>query len=258
MVKILLHGCNGQMGKVIYALAKNDDSCEVVAGVDPGEGTTSATFPRYNDLNQCDMPADVVVDFSVAPAVDALLDYCLFKKYPVVVCTTGLYETTQEKLRQASGLIPVFQSANMSLGINLLARLIEKAAPILYDAGFDIEIVEKHHNQKVDAPSGTALLLAQAASLSAGNSEQPLPFVFDRSKQRQKRGRAEIGIQSLRGGTIVGEHTMLFAGKDEVIELTHSAHSKDIFAVGALKAAKYLKEKPPGLYTMQDMLKELF
>ena len=254
MLKIILHGCNGQMGRVICQLADQDNDCAIAAGIDVNPDTGTATFPRYERLQDCDMPADVAVDFSTASAVDGLLDYCLQKRLPVVVCTTGLSEATKERIIEASKVIPVFQSANMSLGINLIARLVEKAAPLLADAGFDIEIFERHHNKKIDAPSGTAILLAEAAK--RGLNDDKYHFVTDRSGVRQKRKPEEIGIQSLRGGTIVGEHELIFAGKDEVIEFVHKAYSKDVFATGAFKAARYLKDKPPGLYSMKDLMSD--
>lgn len=247
-----MHGCNGKMGKVICELVKNDAETEMVAGVDIV--SSNAPFPTYTDINDCDMPADVLIDFSTATAVPKVIEYAVNKKMPVVICTTGLSAETLALIDEAAKVIPVFKSANMSLGINLIANILKKYSAVLYDAGFDVEIVERHHNQKIDAPSGTALLLADSVNEAVNND---LEYVYDRSNVREKRDRKELGLHAVRGGTIVGDHQVIFAGKDEVIEFSHSAHSKEIFAVGAVKAAKFLSGKPVGKYDMQDVMNEL-
>lgn len=247
-----MHGCNGKMGKVICDLVKNDTDTEMVAGVDVVSG--NAPFPTFTDINSCDMPADVLIDFSTATAVPGVIKYAVSKKMPVVICTTGLSAETLKLIDEASEVVPVFKSANMSLGINLIANILKKYSKALYDAGFDVEIVERHHNQKIDAPSGTALLLADSVNEAMDND---LEYVYDRSNVREKRDRKELGLHAVRGGTIVGDHQVIFAGKDEVVEFSHSAHSKEIFAVGAVKAAKFLVNKPAGRYDMQDVMNEL-
>lgn len=252
VVRIIMNGCNGKMGKTICNLMANDDNCEIVAGIDIV--SSNATFPTYLDINDCDMPADAIIDFSTASVVPSVLRYAVEKKIPIVICTTGLSNETLESINEAAKIIPVFRSANMSLGINLIASLIKKAVPILDEAGFDIEIVEKHHNQKIDAPSGTALLLADALN---NTMDKKYNYVYDRSQIREKRDSKEIGIHAVRGGTIVGEHSVIFAGKDEVIEFTHTATSKEVFAVGAVKAAKFIVGKKAGMYDMQDIMNEL-
>ncbi len=252
MLKIIMHGCNGKMGQAICKIVEKDETCEIVAGVDVFANNSS--FPVFTDIKECNIEADVIIDFSTASAVDRLIDYCLDKKMPVVLCTTGLSEDTIKKIEEASKVIPVFKSANMSLGINLIASLLKKASAILDENGFDIEIIEKHHNQKIDAPSGTALLLADAINDSMDNKFE---YVYDRSKTREKRSKKEIGISAIRGGNIVGEHSVIYAGKDEIIEFTHFAHSKEVFAIGAVKASKFLYNKPAGKYDMQDIMDSL-
>lgn len=252
MIKIIMNGCNGHMGKVIGEIVKADSDAQLVAGVDVSAG--NAPFPTFIDINDCDMPADVIIDFSTATAVPNVINYAVSKKIPVVICTTGLSDDTIKLMNKASETIPVFRSANMSLGINLIASILKKYSSVLYDAGFDVEIVERHHNQKIDAPSGTALLLGDAVNESCDNQ---LEYVYDRSKVREKRCRNQLGYSSVRGGTIVGDHEVIFAGKDEVVELKHSAYSKEVFAVGAVKAAKFVVGKKPGKYDMQDVMSEI-
>ena len=249
MIRILLHGCAGKMGRAVTETVAQDSQCEIVAGIDPTETTLS--YPTYTRLEDCKEEADVVIDFSTAAAVPELLSYCERRNLPVVLCTTGLSENLSAQVAKTAKHIALLKSANMSLGVNLLLNLVNKAASVLYDAGFDIEIVEKHHNQKIDAPSGTALALADAANDAL---HQSMHYVYDRSQVKQKREKTEIGIHAIRGGTIVGEHDVIFAGKDEIIQLSHTAMSKEVFAVGAVKAAKFLKGKPAGFYTMQDVL----
>lgn len=253
MVKVIMHGCNGKMGQVVRDIIKNDENVEIVAGIDI-QHTTTYTFPVFTNIAECDMPADVIIDFSTASAVPAILDYAKLKKTPTVVCTTGLSKDHIAYIKEVSKEVPVFFSANMSLGVNLIINLAKRATEILADANFDIEIIEKHHNQKIDAPSGTALAMADAINETLNNEYS---YKYDRTQERVKREKKEIGIHAVRGGTIVGEHDIIFAGKDEVVELKHSAMSKEIFAVGAVKAAKYLVNKAPGLYDMGNLMNEL-
>ena len=250
MIKALMHGCNGKIGQTIARIISNHEGIELVAGVDPYLGTPN-TFHVFATLEECNVPIDVIIDFSTAKAVPALLDYAVNSKTPIVVCTTGLSDADIEKLNTASRQIPVFFSANMSLGVNLLIALAKRATEVLSDSSFDIEIIEKHHNQKIDAPSGTALAIADAINSSLS---EPYDYRYDRTTIREKRPKNEIGIHAVRGGTIVGEHEILFAGNDEFITLKHQATSKEVFAVGALKAAKFLAGKGPGLYNMEHLL----
>lgn len=251
-IKIILNGYNGKMGKVICDMVEKDADIQIVAGIDTHE--TQSTFPVFTDINKCDLDADVIIDFSVANATDKIIDYAVKREMPLVICTTGLFEDTLLNIEKASKKIAIFKSANMSLGINLVANLIKKAVNILGENGFDIEIIEKHHNQKIDAPSGTALLLADSINDEVANKYN---YVYDRSKVREKRNDKEIGISSIRGGNIVGEHSVIFAGKDETIEFTHIANSKEIFAVGAVKASKFIKNKKSGVYDMQSIMEKL-
>lgn len=250
MIKAIMHGCNGKMGQVITVLAANDENIEIVAGIDLFDEQLN-DYPVFKTLADCDVEADVIIDFCSAKAVDALLDYCEEKKTPVVLCTTGLSEEQLDRVNKLSESCAVLRSANMSLGINLLLKLVKEAAVKLNDAGFDIEIVERHHNQKLDAPSGTAIALAD--SMKSALSDD-FYYVYDRSSVRQKRAPKEIGISAVRGGNIVGEHEVIFAGTDEVVEFKHTAYSKAVFAKGALQAAKYLAGKPAGMYDMQDVV----
>lgn len=250
MVKILLHGCNGKMGRMITEIVKNDGNAEIIAGVDTYTEPAN-DYPVFEKIGQCDRKADVVVDFSNAAAVDDLLRYCVEQKLPVVLCTTGLSEEQLDAVEKASHDIAVLKSANMSLGINLLLKLLKDAARVLAPAGYDIELVEKHHNQKLDAPSGTALALADSVNEALGNEYH---YVYDRSQVRQKRDGKEIGISAVRGGTIVGEHEVLFAGTDEVIEFRHTAFSRSVFAKGAVEAGKFLAGKQAGMYDMGDVI----
>ena len=245
-----MHGCNGKMGRMITELVKNDDGAVIAAGVDTYTGIAN-DYPVYESIDQCDTDVDGVIDFSNAGAVDALLDYCAEKKIPVVLCTTGLSEEQLEKVRETSEKTAVLKSANMSMGINLLLKLLKDAAKVLGNAGYDIELVERHHNQKLDAPSGTALALADSIN-EALNGEYH--YVYDRSQVRQKRDAKEIGISAVRGGTIVGDHEVIFAGTDEVIEFRHSAYSRNVFAKGAVEAAKFLAGKETGMYDMGDVI----
>ncbi|XCP86803.1 4-hydroxy-tetrahydrodipicolinate reductase [Roseburia hominis] len=251
MVRAIMFGCNGKMGQVITGLTKEDEGIEIVAGVDAWQGRENP-YPVFSSLAECDVPADVVIDFSNAAAVDALLEDCVAKKLPLVLCTTGLSEKQLGDAQEASKEIAVLRSANMSLGVNLLMKLLKDAAKVLSPAGFDIEIVEKHHNQKVDAPSGTAVALADSINEAMDNK---FTYQYDRSQVRQKREKDEIGIVAVRGGTIVGQHDVIFAGADEVIEFQHTAYSKAVFGKGAVEAAKFLAGKPAGRYDMSDVIR---
>lgn len=250
MVRAIMHGCNGHMGQVITGLIKADEGIELVAGIDKYTGIAN-DYPVFESLEKCDVEADVIIDFSNAAAADALLTYCEEKKMPVVLCTTGLSEEQLAKIPEAAKKTAVLKSANMSLGINLLMKLLKEATKVLAPAGYDMEIVEKHHNQKLDAPSGTAIALADSMNEAM---DEAYHYVYDRSQERKKRDTKEIGISAVRGGTIVGEHEVLFAGTDEVIEFKHTAYSKTIFGKGAVEAAKFLAGKSAGLYDMSDVI----
>lgn len=250
MVKIILHGCNGKMGRMITEMCSQDDEIEIVAGIDAFHQGAGG-YPVYRDIYNCNIAADAVIDFSTAAAVDSLLDYCVERKLPCVLCTTGLSQEQIEHVKETAKKTAVLRSANMTLGINLLMKLLKEAAATLASAGFDIEIVEKHHNLKVDAPSGTAIALADVINDEMGGVYE---YVYDRSGVRQKRDKKELGISAVRGGTIVGDHDVIFAGTDEVITFSHRAYSKGVFAKGAIQAAKYIAGKPAGLYSMSDVI----
>jgi len=249
MIKILLSGCNGKMGQVISRLASDDENIEIVAGYDV-ENSNKNPYPVFTNLNTCDKDIDVIIDFSHPAALKNVLNFSTARRIPLVMATTGLSQSEQKLLMDVSKQIPVFFSANMSLGVNLLYDLVKKAARVL-EGSFDIEIIERHHNQKIDAPSGTALAIAD--SINSVLNEK-LQYVFDRHSRRKKRSKNEIGLHAVRGGSIVGDHSVIFAGNDEIIELNHTAMSKDIFGNGALKAAKFLHGKKPGLYSMTDLI----
>lgn len=250
MVRIIMHGCNGKMGQVISRLAAAEEELCIVAGIDARDDGHN-DYPVFTDIQECAVEADVLIDFSVAAAVDNMLSYCVERGLPCVLCTTGLSEEQLAAAEKASQKIALLRSANMSLGINLLLKLLKEAAATLLPAGFDAEIVEKHHNQKLDAPSGTALALADSIN---GEFDGAYEYVYDRSQVRRKRSGQEIGISAVRGGTIVGDHDVIFAGEDEVITFSHTAYSKAIFAKGALQAAKFLKGKPAGKYDMSHVI----
>lgn len=250
MIRAIMNGCNGRMGQVITGICKEDEDIEIVAGVDVFDGVKN-DYPVFANISSCDVPADVIIDFSNVKAVDDLLVYAADKQIPVVLCTTGLSEEQLARVQQTSKQVAVLKSANMSLGINMLMQLLKQAATILAPAGFDIEIVEKHHNQKLDAPSGTALALADVMNDALGNVYD---YKYDRSQERKKREKTEIGISAVRGGNIVGEHEVIFAGLDEVITFEHTAYSRSVFAKGAVEAAKFLAGKQAGFYDMQDVI----
>jgi len=249
MTKIILSGCGGRMGAAITRLAAEDAAIEIVAGIDPSAGAQE--YPVFANIADFTGEADAIVDFSTADSLDDLLAFATERRLPLVLCTTGHSAPQLDRLREASREIPLFRSGNMSLGINLLRELVERTANFL-GRGFDIEIVESHHRRKVDAPSGTALMLADAAAAAFDTKPD---YVFDRSARREPRPAGEIGVSAVRGGTIVGEHNVIFAGNDEVIELRHVAYSREVFAVGALRAAKFMAEvKSAGMYDMSDVL----
>ncbi len=250
MIKILMHGCNGRMGQMISGLVRDEDEMMIAAGVDSYLGVSNE-YPVFETIDTCDVDVDVVIDFSNASAADSVMDYCAKHQIPLVFCTTGLSEKQLEKLADTARHTAVLKSANMSLGINLLMKLLKDAAKVLAPAGYDIEIVEKHHNQKLDAPSGTALALADSINESM---EGEYVYTYDRSQVRRKREQKEIGISAVRGGTIVGEHEVFFAGLDEVIEFKHTAYSRSVFGKGAVEAARFLAGKPAGMYDMSDVI----
>lgn len=250
MTKIIMHGCNGKMGQIICHLAAEDEEIQIVAGIDKYDGIKN-DFPVFKNISDCDIKADAIIDFADAAAIDGLLNYVETKEIPVVLCTTGLSKEQLERVKQVSKKAAILKSANMSLGVNTLIKLVQAAATVLSQAGFDMEIVERHHNQKVDAPSGTALAFADAINEVLNNKFE---YNYDRSQIREKRNRKEIGISAVRGGTIVGEHEIIFAGTDEVVEFKHTAYSKAIFAKGAIQAGKFLKGKSAGMYDMSDVI----
>ena len=238
MLQIILSGCNGKMGRVITDIVNKRQDCVIVAGIDL-DISQNGPYPVFNSFNDIKCDADVIIDFSNPAVLDSLLDFAIEKSLPAVISTTGFSDEQIAKINNASKQIPVFFSFNMSLGINLLAELSRKAASVL--GGFDIEIIEKHHNQKIDAPSGTAILLANEINDELNGK---MKYEYDRHSKREKRTDTEIGIHAVRGGTIVGEHEVIFAGRDEILTLSHSARSKEVFAVGAVNAAVFLSGKP--------------
>ena len=250
MVKIIMHGCNGHMGQVISGIVEKDPDAEIVAGIDIADQGKNS-YPVFTDIDACQVEADAIIDFSSAKATDKLLEYSAARQSPVVLCSTGLSQEQLAKVEETSRKVAVLKSANMSLGINTLLKLVQDAAKVLAAAGFDMEIVEKHHRLKLDAPSGTALALADSINEAMDNQYH---YVYDRSQKREKRDDKEIGISAVRGGTIVGEHEIIFAGQDEVIEFKHTAYSKAIFGKGAVEAAKFLAGKPAGRYDMSDVI----
>lgn len=248
MIKVIICGASGKMGGFVADACKSDGDIQVVAGVD--KINLGQNFPIFGDFKSINTDADVIIDFSNPVLLDSILEYAIKTNTAVVLATTGYSDSQIEQIKEASKEIPVFFTFNMSLGVNLICSLAKKAAAVLGD-GFDIEIVEKHHNQKIDAPSGTAIMLANAVNSCFGGEKV---YEYDRHSKRQKRSPKEIGIHSVRGGTIVGEHDVIFAGHDETVTISHSAQSKEVFAVGSVKAAKFLAEKPAGLYDMNSII----
>ncbi len=251
MLKIIISGCNGHMGRVVESLCAADPEVEIAAGFDV-IGPTDRDFPVFSSPARCDVEADAVIDFSSPAALDGLLEFGKRTKTPLILATTGYTPEQTAQVGAAALEVPIFRSANMSLGINVLLELVKKTASVLGNA-YDIEIVERHHRRKVDAPSGTALMIAEAAATACGHETE---YVFERRSVRHPREKKEIGISAVRGGTIVGEHEILFAGHDEVIEIKHTALSREIFAQGALEAAKFMAAvTKPGLYDMSMLVK---
>ena len=235
---------------MITGLVKEDPEITIAAGVDKFQGPQNP-YPVFDSIGKCDVRADVVIDFSTAAALEEVLAYCVEKQVPAVLCSTGYSEEQLGKIAEASEKTAILKSANMSMGINLLLKLLKDAAKVLSPAGYDIELVERHHNQKLDAPSGTALALADSINDAMGGQYE---YVYDRSQVRRKREKKEMGISAVRGGTIVGEHEVIFAGVDEVIEFKHTAFSRSVFGKGAVEAAKFLAGKPAGMYDMSDVI----
>jgi len=250
MTNIILRGCNGKMGQVITEIVELDENAIIVAGIDISQNRNNK-YPVYQSFSKCNVKADVIIDFSSPKDLTQMLDFAKRESIGIVLCTTGFSKEEQLMIDETAKEIPVFRSANMSMGINLITKLIQEAALVLADAGFDIEIVEKHHNKKVDAPSGTALALADAMNEVLNNEYE---YKYDRFGERAMRSKKEIGFSAVRGGTIVGEHEVIFAGTDEVIEIKHTAYSKAVFAKGAVQAAKYLPGKVAGIYRMSDLI----
>ena len=250
MTNIIMNGCNGRMGRMITDIANKDTDVQIVAGIDAYDKVAN-DYPVFTNIFDCNVDADVIIDFSTASAIDDLLKYAVEKKIPVVLCTTGLTSEQLDNVQKASEKVAILKSANMSLGINTLMKILKVATEVLANRGYDIEIVEKHHNQKLDAPSGTALALADCINQVLNNEYD---YTYDRSSRREKRPEKEIGISAVRGGTIVGEHEVIYAGIDEVIEIKHTAYSRAVFAKGAVDAAKYLASKETGMYNTADVL----
>ena len=250
MIKVMMHGCNGAMGQVISGIIEESESAVMAAGIDFRDDGHNP-YPVFKNLEDCNVDVDVIIDFSSSKATDRLLSYVAEKQIPLVLCTTGLSEEQLKKVEETSKKTAILRSANMSLGVNVLLKLVNTAAKVLADADFDIDIVEKHHKLKVDAPSGTALALADAVNEALHNEYE---YVYDRSQRRIRRPKKEIGISAVRGGTIVGQHDVIFAGQDEVIEFHHTAYSKAIFGKGAVSAAIYLAGKPACMYDMSDVI----
>jgi 4-hydroxy-tetrahydrodipicolinate reductase len=250
MTNIILRGCNGKMGQVITEIVDADENTVIVAGIDVNQKRMNK-YPVYQSFTKCNVNADVIIDFSSPVNLEEMLEFAIKRNMGIVLCTTGFTKEQLALIDEAATIIPILRSANMSMGVNLITKFLKEAAVVLTEAGFDIEIVEKHHNKKVDAPSGTALALADAMNEALNNEYS---YKYDRSTERAARERKEIGISAVRGGTIVGEHEIIFAGTDEVIEIKHTAYSKAIFARGAVQAAKFLPGKQAGMYQMSDLM----
>ncbi len=250
MTRVIMHGCNGRMGQMITNIVNSNPDVDIVAGVDVSDHISN-NYPVFKSISECDVDADVIIDFANAAAVDVLLEYAAGRQIPVVLCTTGLSEAQLEHMKKTSERVAILKSANMSLGINTIMKLLKEVTPLFTQAGFDIEIVEKHHNQKLDAPSGTALALADSINGELNNEYE---YVYDRSTRREKRPVKEIGISAVRGGSIVGDHDVIFAGLDEVVTISHTAYSRAVFAKGAIAAGEFLAGKPAGMYDMSDVI----
>ena len=250
MTKIIMSGCSGRMGKVISEIVASDADAEIVAGIDVVDDGTLG-YPVFKSASEINVETDVIIDFSSPKVLDALLTYATEKNVPVVLCTTGFSDEQIEQIKAASTKVAILKSANMSLGINTIIEMLKTATSVFYPAGFDVEIVEQHHHNKLDAPSGTALALADAINDAAGGD---MEYIYDRSQRREKRDAKELGISAVRGGSIPGTHDVIFAGQDEVIELRHIAYSRSIFGNGAVSAAKFLKGKSAGMYTMAEVI----
>ena len=248
MIKVLINGCNGKMGQEVIKVINNNEKFEVLNGVDKEENA-DYVFPVYTNISEIKEKPDVIVDFSIPVATMQILEYAKNNKIPIVIATTGLTEEQKQKIKEYSKAIPIFQSANMSYDINLMKRIVADVAKNL--CGTDIEIIETHHNRKIDAPSGTALLLADSINEALGNS---MEYNFNRFQNREKRKKNEIGFSSIRGGNIVGEHTVCFFGENDCLEITHKAYSRGLFAEGALKGAEYIVGKESGYYTMDEII----
>lgn len=253
MVNILMSGCNGRMGQVIAASVSERNDADIVCGIDTYNVAKNA-FPVYANFDEIQEKVDVIIDFSNPSALNGLLDYALANNVPCVLCTTGYSDEQIAAIDKASEKIAVFRSGNMSLGINLLIEISKMAAKV-FGSDYDIEIVEKHHNMKIDAPSGTALMIADEISTVMENEPE---YIYDRHCVRKKRDKKEVGIHSVRGGTIVGEHDVIFAGNNEVITISHQAQSRSLFAIGAINAAIFLADKGAGSYNMSDLLKSRY
>lgn len=252
MQKIIISGCNGRMGQTVTRMCGEDKDVTVVAGFDLYT-VKKNDYDVFATPNEFEGEADVIIDFSNPSMLASLLEYSKLTKTPVVLCTTGYSPEQLDMIRKASAEIPIFKSGNMSFGINVVTDLLKRAATLLAD-NYDIEIVEQHHNKKVDAPSGTAMMLADAVSSVLPYEAE---YTYERESRRQPRGKKEIGISAIRGGTIVGVHEVIFAGPDEVIEIKHTAYSREVFAAGAVKAAKYMAGITlPGIYDMNDLIAE--
>lgn len=250
MTNIIMLGCNGRMGQMITDIVRQDEDACIVAGIDIVDNRDNG-YPVFKSIKDCNVEADAIIDFSSANEFEVRMDYAVEKQIPIIVCSTGLSEEQLAYMNQASEKVAVLKSANMSLGVNLLIKLVKEAAQKLAADGFDVEIVEKHHNQKLDAPSGTALALADSINEAMDGQYE---YIYDRSQVRQKRDKKELGLSAVRGGTIVGEHDVIFAGTDEVVTFSHTAYSRAVFAKGSVTAAKYIKGKGPGMYDMADVL----
>ncbi|MCR4605033.1 MAG: 4-hydroxy-tetrahydrodipicolinate reductase [Eubacterium sp.] len=252
MTRIILCGCNGAMGRTVTRLAAEDNDATIVAGIDLVPNR-DAGYPIFASIEDCNIEADALIDFSKPDLLADILNFCEERQLPAVLCTTGYTDEQIADIEECSKKTAILRSANYSIGINVLKKILKEATKTLAKEGYDIEIVEKHHNQKVDAPSGTALALADAVNEAADNAYE---YVYDRSTKREKRSKKELGISAVRGGTIVGDHDVIFAGEDEVITFSHRAYSKAVFGKGAISAAKFLNGKGPGRYDMPDVIGE--